>query len=110
MNEGLKLEDCSSVSSFELDVLQKRKITSMAVKKERLITDVTTCVFLNKTFFLSIMEMQLCGKGGIFSSPMAQLLLNCLKMKLLGTIYLQNDVADIGYFGLRELNCNVHGN
>ena len=75
----------------------------MAVKKERLITDVITCVFLNKTFIFSIIEMQLCGLDGIFSSPMAQLWLNCLKMKLLGNIYHQNDVADIGYFGLREL-------
>ena len=51
MREWLKLQDCLSVSSFELYVSQKRKITSMAVKKERLITDVITCVFLNKTFF-----------------------------------------------------------
>ena len=49
------------------------------------------------------MKLQLCGKDGILSSPMAQLWLNCLKMKLLGNIYHQNDVADIGYFGLREL-------
>ena len=51
MRKGLKLEDCLSVSPFELIVTQKRKIKSMAVKKERLITDVIMCVFLNKTFF-----------------------------------------------------------
>ena len=64
MRKGLKLEDYLSVSPFELFVSQKRKITSMALKKERLITDIILCVFLNKIFF-SIMEMQLCGLGGI---------------------------------------------
>ena len=73
MREELKLENGLSVSLFELCVSQNRKITSMAVKKERLITDVITCVFLNKTFFFSIMEMQLCGIDGILSSTIAQL-------------------------------------
>ena len=51
MREELKLENGLSVSLFELCVSQNRKITSMAVKKERLITDVITRVFLYKTFF-----------------------------------------------------------
>ena len=103
MREGLKLEDCISVPSIELYVSQKRKITSMVVKNERLITDVITCFFLNRTSFFSIMEMRLCGTDVIPSSPMAHLWINCLKKKLLGNKYHQNDVADIGYFGLREL-------
>ena len=57
MREELKLEDCISVSSFELYLSQKRKITSVAVKKEALITDVITSVFLIKSFFFSTIEM-----------------------------------------------------
>ena len=75
----------------------------MAVKKEWLITYVITCVFLDKAFFFSTKEMQLYEIDVILSSHMAQLWLNCLKMKLLGNIYHQNDVADIGYSGLRVL-------
>ena len=47
--------------------------------------------------------MLLCGLDGILSSCMAQLLLNCFENMLLCNVYHQNDVADIGYFGLREL-------
>ena len=57
MSEESKLENSLSVSLFELCVSQNRKITSMAVKKERLITDVITCVFLNKTFLFSTSEL-----------------------------------------------------
>ena len=78
----------------------------MVVKKERLITDVMTCIFFNKTLFFSIIEMLLCGLDGILSSCMAQLLLNCFENMLLCNVYHQNDVADIGYFGLRELTLN----
>jgi len=57
LREEPKLENGLLVSSSELYVSQNRKITSMAVKKERLITDVITCVFLNKAVFLSTSEM-----------------------------------------------------
>ena len=96
MRDELKLENDLPVSLFQLYVSQNRKITSMAVKKERLITDVITCVFLNKTFLFSTSELKLCCLDGILSSCMAQLWVNCLEMKLLGNTYHQNDVADIG--------------
>ena len=37
----------------------------MAVEKERLITDVITCVFLNRTFFFQQVKCTLSGLGRI---------------------------------------------
>ena len=72
---------------------KKRKVMSMGVKKEQLITDVIMCVFLIKTFFFSIKEMQLLlfRWYTFISYAGAKLLLNCLKMKLWGNIYHQTD-------------------
>ena len=53
MREGLKLEDCLSVLPFKLFISQKRKITSMAVEKERQITDVIMCFLEQDILFFN---------------------------------------------------------